>query len=246
MNMRQEAEREHRMLDGDPIPDEPWEWIPAMLGLPVLEESPGLNLWPWLTIGLAVAITAVFLMTLGHLSAVIADLGFVPAAWGRHGGLTFITSFFLHGDPWHLISNVYFLLLFGRNVEDDLGGWQYLVLLILAAFVGALTHLLMYPESTVPCIGASGGISGVITYYALRFPRARLGFFIRWGWYGRWVQLPAYVALLCWFALQLWLVVEQHLGVSQIGATAHLGGAMTGFVAWLLWKARSSRAIEDV
>ena len=108
----------------------------------------------------------------------------------------------------------------------------------LAAFVGDLSHILGNPHSALPCVGASGGISGVVTYYALRFPRARLGFLFPYWLYFRWIHLPAGAYLLLWFLMQLLFVVQQQAGVSNIAARAHLGGAAVGVAAWILWRAR--------
>ncbi|MBN2580806.1 MAG: rhomboid family intramembrane serine protease, partial [Pirellulales bacterium] len=182
---------------------------------------------------------AVFALTASNLNAAVEAYGMIPAQLGRHGGITLVTSFFLHAGLFHLIGNVYFLLVFGDNVESDLGRWAYLALLVAAALLGDLLHILGNRHSTVPCIGASGGISGVITYYALRFPKARLGFLFWFWFYIRWIHVPAYVALIFWFALQLLFVVHQQLGVGNVAALAHLGGAAVGVVAWLLWRALS-------
>ena len=97
-------------------------------------------------------------------------------------------------------------------------------------------HILGDPQSAIPSIGASGGISGIITYYALRFPRARLGF--PWSISAGCMFLPM-SALLFWFLLQFLYVFEQHLGVGNVAALAHLGGAAVGVVAWLLWRSDS-------
>jgi membrane associated rhomboid family serine protease len=222
----------------DSGPDEAWHWIPAILGLPVEENAPALSCWPWLTYGLAAVLVAVFALTVGNLNAVIEDLGLVPAQLWRHHGMTFVTSFFLHGGLLHLVGNVYFLLIFGDNVEDDLGRWRYAGLLAISALVGSLFHILGNRHSLLPCVGASGGISGVVTYYALRFPRVRLGFLFRYWLYFRWIHLPACAYLLLWFLMQLLFVVEEQAGVSNIAALAHLGGAAVGVAAWILWRAR--------
>src|SRR5207249_4486791 len=108
------------------------------------------------------------------------------------------TSFFLHGGWVHLLGNLYFLLIFGDNVEDYLGRWRYLLLILLAMIVGDALHVLMDPRSAVPVIGASGGIAGIITFYALKFPRVRLGFLFRFWWF----HMPAYFALIMWVLLQ--------------------------------------------
>ncbi len=230
----------------DPGPVEPWHWIPALLGMPVEEDAPAVRCWPWLTWGLAAALVAVYALTAANLEAVIEDLGLVPAQLWRHRGLTLVTSFFLHGGLLHLVGNVYFLLIFGDNVEDDLGPWRYVGLLAMAALVGDLLHILGNSASVIPCVGASGGISGVITYYALRYPRARLGIMIRYWFYFQWVHLPAYVALLFWFAFQLLFVIEQEMGIGNVAALAHLGGAAVGALAWIVWRSEDMREVLAV
>jgi len=227
---------------GAPGPDELWQMIPALLGMPVEEAAPAVRCWPWLTYGLGAALVLAYALTAGNLQAIVEECGMVPAQWGRYHGATLLTSFFLHAGLLHLIGNVYFLLIFGDNVEDDLGRWRCVVVIATAALFGDLLHILNDPGSTIPCIGASGGISGILTYYALRFPRARLGYlFCFWPFYFRWIHMPAFVALFFWFLLQFVLVLKQRLGVGDVAAMAHLGGAGVGVVAWCLWRAGSLR-----
>jgi hypothetical protein len=78
----------------------------------------------------------------------------------------------------HLAGNLYFLLVFGSNVEDCLGKWRFFALILLATLAGDVLHVLAQPSSIVSCIGASGGISGLIAYYVLKFPHARLDFLV--------------------------------------------------------------------
>jgi membrane associated rhomboid family serine protease len=236
--VRRAAEKAERDAYNDPQPDEVWQWLPAMLGMPIEENAPAIRCWPWFTWGLAAVLVAVFALTARNLGEVVAEYGLVPAELWRHDGVTFLTSFLLHGGLFHLIGNVYFLLIFGDNVEDDLGRWRYAVLIAVAALIGDVCHIVGNSHSMVPSIGASGGISGVITYYALRFPHARLGFLFRYWMYFRWVHLPAYAALLLWLLLQLFLVAEQQMGIGNVAALAHLGGALAGVVAWLLWRTK--------
>jgi len=96
--------------------------------------------------------------------------------------MTFLTSFFLHADILHLVGNMYLLLAFGGGVEDYLSRKRFGLLLIAATLAGGLGHTILDPHSNIPLIGASGGISGIITFYALQFPRSRLGFFIQYRW----------------------------------------------------------------
>lgn len=218
-------------------PEEDWKTIPALFGLPVESEAAPLARWPWLTWSLALIIAAVSIWAFFDLEAAVQTFGLIPAEAGRYGGLTLLTSFFLHGGAWHLIGNLYFLLIFGDNVEDYVGRWRYLLLVFAATLVGDAVHLLAEPASTIPCIGASGGISGVIVFYALQFPHARLGFLFRYACViFRWVQIPAWVALGLWLLLQSVSVMLQLNGFSNVAATAHLGGAAAGFGFWLAWR----------
>ena len=119
-------------------------------------------------------------MAFPHLGEIVQRFGLIPAQATRLDGLTFVTSFFLHAGVIHLAGNMYFLLAFGHAVENFLRPVRYLALIALAAFIGDLAHMALDPRSETPCIGASGGIAGVITFYALNFPRMRLAFLMRW------------------------------------------------------------------
>ncbi len=225
----------HRENDfSSEAPEGTWKWLPALLGMPVEHEANSVQIWPWATWGLAAAMALTLALTYRHLGWVIGDFGLIPSAMFRHGGLTFLTSFFLHAGLLHLIGNGYFLLIFGDNVEDELGMWRFLLLVVMAALAGDLAHVMSDPRSDMPCVGASGGISGVITYYALRFPRAKLGFMFRYWVYIRWITMPAWFALVVWFILQFWIAYSQILGATNVSGLAHLGGAAVGLGAWAL------------
>ncbi len=233
---------EQREQDGDfggEAPDEEWKWLPALLGLPVeIDAAPAAG-WPWLTWALAAAMAGTFALCAGNLPAAVDEFGLVPAQFARLGGITFVTSFFLHGGFWHLLTNAYFLLLFGGHVEDDLGRQRYALLIAVAALAGDLLHILGDPRGMAPCIGASGGISGAIAFYAMRYPRARLGFLFRFGLMVRWISMPAWAAMLVWLLLQGVMVVGQLRGAGNASALAHLGGFVVGLAAWLIWRARN-------
>jgi membrane associated rhomboid family serine protease len=186
----------------------------------------------------AAVLALVFAATYGHLLQAAEQFGLIPAQAARYGGLTLLSCFFLHGGLGHLIANTYFLLVFGDNVEDCLGRWKYVVLLVVATLVGSLLHVLGDLRDQLPCVGASGGISGVITFYALAFPKARLGIMIRYWFVWRWLYLPAWAAFICWLLLQLLLVYFQVAGLSNVSALGHLGGASVGLAAWLWWRKR--------
>jgi membrane associated rhomboid family serine protease/Zn-finger nucleic acid-binding protein len=218
-------------------PDETWKEIAGFFGLPVEFDAPEEERKPWATWLLSAVIICVSVLAFPHLSDVVQRFGLIPAEVARLGGLTFVTSFFLHAGIIHLVGNMYFLLVFGDNVEDFLRPIRYLALIAVAAFIGDLAHISIDSQSRVPCIGASGGIAGVITFYALNFPHVRLEFLMRWGfvWF-RWIRLPAWSVFVLWILFQLIGTLEQKAGISSVSSAAHLGGAAIGVIAWLVWR----------
>src|SRR4029453_2046048 len=218
-------------------PDESWKQIAAFLGMPVEFDAPEEQRKPWATWLLSAVIICASLVAFSNLREVVQRFGLIPAEATRLGGLTFVTSFFLHAGIIHLAGNMYFLLAFGHAVENFLRPLRYLALIALAAFIGDLAHIALDPRSQIPCIGASGGIAGVITFYALNFPRMRLAFLMRWGfvWF-RWIRLPAWFVFVLWILFQIIGTLEQKAGMSSVSSAAHLGGAATGLFAWLVWR----------
>ena len=218
---------------GENAPEAWWQWIPGILGMPVEQDVERPRVVPWVTWGWAGLITAISALVLFDPPAAIQSFGLVPAEFGRYGGLTFLTASLIHGGVFHLLGNVYFLLVFGDNVEEWLGTWRFLLLLVCATLIGGVAHVLGNTLSTVPCIGASGGISGVVAFYALKFPRARLGFLMRLYLWFRWISMPAYAMFFVWVLLQFYGTWAQLSGFSNVASLAHLGGAATGLLFWL-------------
>lgn len=219
-----------------------WHWIPGLLGMPVEQDAPSVRSFPVVTWILAGCILLISLVSFVNLRHFVELFGLVPAQFGRYGGLTLLTSFFLHGGLFHLVSNLYFLLVFGDNVEDSMGITRYLLLIACSACAGGVAHILADPSSTVPCIGASGGISGIITYYALQFPQVKLCILTCFYYRIRWFRFPAYSMFLVWLAVQFFGMRAQLSGFSNVSALAHLGGATTGLLFWLAGREKRSQA----
>ena len=227
-------------------PDESWKTIAGFLGMPIEFDAMPQARRPWVTWILCTAIIAASAFAFTRLHEIVAQFGLIPVQATRLHGLTFLTAFFLHAGPIHLIGNMYFLFMFGDDVENFLRPFRYLALIALAAFIGDLAHIAVDPHSQIPSIGASGGIAGVITFYALKFPHVRLGFLLRWSFFWfRWIRLPAWFVFILWILFQLIGVWEQKAGISSISSVAHLGGALTGLVAWLMWRGRGDSCIEQ-
>jgi membrane associated rhomboid family serine protease len=236
-----EVERLAKQAEGSDYnsvaPDESWKQIAGLFGMPVEFDTPEEKRKPWATWLLSAVIISASLVAFTNLRELVQRFGLIPAEATRLGGLTFVTSFFLHAGIIHLVGNMYFLLTFGHAVENYLRPLRYLTLIALAAFIGDLAHIALDPRSHTPCIGASGGIAGVITFYALNFPRMRLAFLMRWGfiWF-HWIRLPAWFVFVLWLLFQILGTFEQKAGMSTVSSAAHLGGAAIGVVTWLLWR----------
>jgi membrane associated rhomboid family serine protease/Zn-finger nucleic acid-binding protein len=206
-------------------PPEWWKWLPGLIGLPVEYEEPETHTRPWFTWAIGAAMVLCYLATASDLKAMTEQWGFIPAEGFRHSGLTPFTSFFLHAGWLHLLSNLYFLLVFGNNVEDRLGGPLYLFLLAAATVGGDLVHALFDPHFTTPCIGASGGIAGVLGYYALTFPRAKVGLLLWWVF---WIRMPAIALFALFILFQLIGASMEVSGFGGVSYLAHLGGLTVG------------------
>jgi len=230
-------ERVKALRAQEPVePDTEWKMLPALFGLPVEMDSASYGRKPWATWLLAAITVLASVAAFRDLQHAVDTYGLIPAQAWRYHGLTFVTSFFLHAGIWHLAGNMYFLLIFGCHVEDYLGRWRWLLLVVLASFVGDLGDILIDPHQSLPTIGASGGISGLIAFYALKFPHAQLGFLFRVYFYMRWVRFPAWVAFVLWVLLQIVGAWEQYAGIGRVASMAHLGGALAGVAAWSVWR----------
>jgi membrane associated rhomboid family serine protease/Zn-finger nucleic acid-binding protein len=243
-----EVERLSKLAEGPDLdsvpPEESWKQIAAFLGMPVEFDAPEEQRRPWATWLLSAAIICASLLAFLNLREVVQSFGLIPAQATRLDGLTFVTSFFLHAGIIHLAGNMYFLLAFCHAVENFLRPLRYLLLIAMAAIIGDVAHIALDPRAQTPCIGASGGIAGVITFYALNFPRMRLAFLMRWGfvWF-HWIRLPAWFVFVLWILFQLIGTLEQRAGMSSVSSAAHLGGAAVGIVAWIVWRGSNDARI---
>ena len=167
----------------------------------------------------------------------IAQYAVIPAdiTAGRHLG-TLITSMFLHASLLHVGGNMLFLWIFGNNVEDKLGEIKFLVIYFAAGIAGSLLQVYITPTSTVPMLGASGAISGILAAYVLYFPRARVLTFIVPFFF---ITISAYLVIGYWIALQIF---DAFLGLGVTGGGvayfAHIGGFASGLILAVLLRPR--------
>lgn len=180
----------------------------------------------------------------GQLGRLIYSFGLVPARyfspeWSLSVGLPrlaawpFFSSMFLHGGFLHLILNVWTLWIFGDNVEDRMGPLRFLAFYLACGLVAGLAHLAFNLTSTVPTIGASGAIAGVLGAYLILYPGARVVIMIPIFFWPIFFELPAFIYLGFWFVSQFLSAAASTSGAAGSGGIAwwaHIGGFVAGLV----------------
>jgi membrane associated rhomboid family serine protease len=157
--------------------------------------------------------------------------------------LTLLTCTFLHGGWLHILGNLWFLHIFGDNVEDRLGHFGYLVFYVGCGLAASIAHLMFNASSTMPTIGASGAIAGVMGAYLYLYPRANVVTLVPIIFFLQVMVIPAPVFLIIWFAIQFFegISITSH-STGGVAWWAHIGGFAVGFVvAWLLGQAHQLR-----
>jgi membrane associated rhomboid family serine protease len=150
------------------------------------------------------------------------ELALVPPA------MTTLTSMFMHGGWMHLIGNMLYLWIFGDNVEDSMGHVRFVVFYVLCGLAAVFAQALPDPGATVPMVGASGAISGVLGAYLLLYPHARVLVAIPFGFILHTTRIPAGIVLVLWFGLQLLSNMITPAGEGGVAFRAHIGGFIAG------------------
>jgi len=150
---------------------------------------------------------------------------------------TVVTHMFLHGGWFHLIGNMWFLWIFGNNVEDSMGHVRFAVFYLISGFVAAGLQAAFNPASPIPMVGASGAIGGVMGAYVVLYPRVRVHLLLWLGFYVTTVAVPAVFMLLYWLAIQL-IGGATSLGAEGGGVAfwAHVGGFVAGAALVFLFR----------
>lgn len=186
-----------------------------------------------------------FILSLGVIPAVLLnkvqltpELALVPAE------VTVFTSMFLHGGFMHLAGNMLYLWIFGNNIEDAMGKVRFIMFYLICGIAAALGQTIQNPESTVPMVGASGAISGILGAYLLLYPHARVLVLIPLGFIIQMVRIPAGWVLGLWFVLQL---VSSALSNSDGGGVAwfaHIGGFIAGMILVPVMKQKNVKLFQ--
>ncbi len=220
--------------------------------LPLHDDNPT-QLKPYVTVALLLACgwAHIWQLGLGEAGATRAvyAFGLVPAVLSGQGSLpaelslvappwTLLSSMFLHADALHLGGNLLYLWVFGNNVEDATGHRRFLLFYLVCGVFAALAQTAAAPASTVPMVGASGAVSGVLGAYLLLHPRASVLVLVPLGFIAHPLRLPAMALLLGWFALQVASSWISEAGQPGVAWYAHVGGFVTGAILILFLKRR--------
>jgi membrane associated rhomboid family serine protease len=216
-----------------------------VIPLPISDENPSQR-FPAVTVALIAVNALVWFFELSHgVELSTLDYGAIPA-WILHGTregslripemgrvvlhqevpqpFTILTSMFLHGSWLHILGNMWFLWIFGDNVEEAMGRFRYLVFYLLCGVAAAMAQILATPASTEPMVGASGAIAGVLGGYALLYPRARVKCLWIFIIFITTIRVPA------WLLLGLWFLSQFVIPGPGVAWMAHVGGFVAGLL----------------
>lgn len=211
---------------------------------PVSDDDTQRRTLPVVTYALIALNVLFFLVELSGGDQFIKEWAFIPARFSAEPGtdaLTIFTSMFMHGSWLHLFGNMLFLWIFGDNVEDRFGHLQFLIFYLLVGIAATFAQFAVAPHSSVPNVGASGAIAGVLGAYILMFPQSRVNVLL-----GRQiVAMPAIIVLGLWIALQLFSGVGtiantgETADVGGVAYMAHIGGFFAGLLLTFLFRGAS-------
>jgi membrane associated rhomboid family serine protease len=204
---------------------------------------------PLVTIGLIVVNVIVFLyeLSLGQgVDAFTLYYGLVPAAFSW---VTVFTSMFLHGSFLHVAGNMLYLWIFGDNVEDRMGHGRFLVFYLLCGVAAALAQTITMPDSTVPMVGASGAIAGVMGAYFVLYPRSRIVTLVPLFFFFQVIEVPAILFLGIWFLMQFVsgigsIVSTIGRGGGGVAFWAHVAGFVAGITGVTLFRRPERQRVE--
>ncbi len=218
--------------------------------IPLRDNNPS-GTFPIVTVSIIAAniILFVFTYAISHRPAsIIETFGMIPRNYtdlsaAREMGiirlfLSFYGSMFMHDGWLHIISNMWFLWIFGDNIEDRIGHVKYLIFYLLCGTAGGILFIAMNHDSVIPCIGASGAVSGILGAYMLAFPRARILTLVPVFIIIFFTTLPALFVLLAWFVLQILYAYAEDGTAAGIAWWAHIGGFLCGIVLIAILKKR--------
>ncbi len=200
--------------------------------IPLSDASRKPSHFPVITTAIVVTNAVVFVMELMGGDAFVLEWSEIPSTIiAGHRWITILTSMFMHAGWMHIIGNMVFLWAFGPEVEDAMGPLQYLAFYLLSGLVASLSQLALMSHSTVPNLGASGAIAGVMGAFLITYPHDKVRTLLLLGWFVDITAIPAALLIGVWFLIQLFSQVGAVAGAQSGGGVAyaaHVGGFIFG------------------
>jgi len=224
------------------MPASPFIWYMPRIILPLSDDNPR-ERFPILTVSIITLCVAIFIGQanfIDDLQSFFYFYGFVPKHFFDIG---LITSMFLHGDIFHLLGNMFFLWIFGDNVEDRFSRLGFIVFYLSCGLTASILHMVFHFNSAVPAVGASGAISGVMGAYLIFYPKARMSVLLIY----RIVRVNASLYLIMWFVFQLMFAFTAYSSNAATGIAwfAHIGGFVFGVLVAYQMKRTFTVTEED-
>jgi membrane associated rhomboid family serine protease/Zn-finger nucleic acid-binding protein len=216
------------------LPPNNWHFTPGILGLPLEKEAVISGKGAWLTWVIAVIISVVSFFSFSDLEKNSNAIGISYDNFNQNGISIFLKSFFIQKNVFLLLINMYFLILFGSLVEEFLGKWRFIILLLLATLFGDLLHILAASPTSSIFIGASGGITGVMAFYTWRFPRSKIDLLFNLISLPNWCTAPAYAVFMFWLMILFIGIAGLAPVLSQLSFLSILGGITIGVTYWFM------------
>ncbi len=199
---------------------------------PIRDHNPS-GRTPYVTYALIAANTLIFMSYFGlmdqpyALSALYETYALIPS---RPSLSSYVTSMFLHAGIWHLLGNMLFLWIFGDNLEDEMGHAGFALFYVLSGVAAGVAHVALSQGSSIPTVGASGAIAGVMGGYLLLFPKARVDILLIIIIFFRVFSVPAWAMLAIWFGIQLIGGTLSDPDAAGVAYWAHAGGFVIGAI----------------
>ncbi|MDH5542387.1 MAG: rhomboid family intramembrane serine protease [Nitrospinota bacterium] len=207
--------------------------------IPLYDTNPTKNI-SYITMALIVANAGIFFAqaTSGHFNLYLFQYGVTPLEILNMRdveptipypiGITIITSMFLHGGLMHIAGNMLFLWIFGNNIEDIFGHFQFMLFYILCGIAAVFAHIYQFTNSDLPLVGASGAVSGILAAYLIAFPRAKVHTLFWFFIIVKIFPLPAWLLITTWFLVQIMSIGN----ADQIAWGSHVGGFLAGIILY--------------
>jgi membrane associated rhomboid family serine protease len=201
--------------------------------IPFGDATRRLRRFPVVTTAIIFLNALVFLLELSGGDAFVKQWSMMPAdiVAGQHW-ITLLTAMFMHAGWMHILGNMVFLYAFGPEIEDAMGRFRYLAFYLLSGLIASLAQIAAMPHSTVPNLGASGAIAGVMGAFLITYPHDQIRILVLFGWFVRITAIPAALLVGIWFIIQLFSQIGSLADVQSGGVAylAHIGGFIFGVV----------------